>query len=86
MYSKAAIGLRLPLRRGLSEPEAALYIGLSSSKFRELVNAGAMPRPRVIGRRRIWDIDDLDAAFKALPIEGGETSEADTWADLACCS
>jgi hypothetical protein len=83
MYSKAAIGSRLSLRRGLSEPEAALYVGLGSSKFRELVGTGIMPRPRVIGRRRIWDIDDLDAAFKALPVEGGEICEADTWADMA---
>jgi hypothetical protein len=86
MYSKSATGARLPLRRGLSEPEAALYVGLGSSKFRELVNAGIMPRPRLIGRRRIWDIDDLDAAFKALPVEGGETCEADTWADMAQCN
>jgi hypothetical protein len=40
MYSKAAISSRLPLRRGLSEPEAAVYIGVSPSKFRELVGAG----------------------------------------------
>ena len=80
MYSKAVIGSRLPLRRGLSEPEAALYIGLSSSKFRELVGAGVMPRPHLIGRRRIWDIDDLDAAFKALPVEG--EAGTDTWADM----
>jgi excisionase family DNA binding protein len=83
MYSKAAIGSRLPLRRGLGEPEAAVYVGLSSSKFRELVDTGVMPRPHLIGRRRIWDIDDLDAAFKALPVEGGEACEADTWADMA---
>ena len=32
-----------------------------------------MPRPRVVGARRIWDVDELDPAFKALPREGGET-------------
>lgn len=83
MYGKIAIGSRLPFRRGLSEPEAALYVGLGSSKFHELVATGAMPRPHLIGRRRIWDIDDLDAAFKALPVEGSETCEADTWSDMA---
>ena len=44
MYSKAAIGSRLPLRRGLSEPEAAVYIGLSPSSFVSLsarVNAAS---------------------------------------------
>ena len=86
MYSKAAIGSRLPLRRGLSESEAALYVGLGASKFRELVGMGIMPRPRLIGSRRVWDIDDLDAAFKALPVEGGEECEADTWADIMPCS
>jgi hypothetical protein len=86
LYTKAAIGSRLFTRRGLSEPEAALYIGLSASKFRELVGTGIMPRPRLIGRRRVWDIDDLDAAFKALPFEGGEECEADTSADITPCS
>ena len=31
-----------------------------------------MPRPRVAGGRRIWDVEELDLAFKALPREGGE--------------
>ena len=31
-----------------------------------------MPRPRVAGRRRIWDTEELDLAFKALPREGGD--------------
>ena len=83
MYGKAVIGSRLSVRRGLSEPEAGLYIGISASKFRELVGTGIMPRPRLIGRRRVWDIDELDAAFKALPIEGGEQGGAETWADMA---
>lgn len=67
---KADIAARLPIRRGLGEAEAALYIGISSTKFSELVKAGQMPRPRLIGRRRVWDIDDLDAAFRGLPYEG----------------
>jgi len=86
MYTKSAVGSRLFLRRGLSEPEAALYVGLGASKFRELVDTGIMPRPHLIGRRRVWDIDDLDAAFKALPVEGGEECEANTWADITPCS
>ena len=45
-----------------------------------------MPRPRVVGGRRIWDVDELDLAFKALPREGGEgepiftSGDADSWA------
>jgi excisionase family DNA binding protein len=80
--NKSALAARFHSRRGLAEGEAALYIGLSASKFRELVTQGVMPRPRLIGRRRVWDIDDLDAAFKSLPIEGNP-GEHDTWADVA---
>jgi hypothetical protein len=46
-----------------------------------------MPRPRLAGGRRIWDVEELDLAFKALPREGGEAevffaSEGDSWADF----
>lgn len=67
---KADIAARLPIRRGLGEAEAALYVGIGSTKFRELVDDGRMPRPRVIDGARVWDIDELDAAFKALPRAG----------------
>ena len=72
MPSKASIASRLPVRRGLDESEAAVYISLSPSCFRKLVDEGRMPRPRVAGRRRIWDTEELDLAFKALPREGGD--------------
>ena len=87
MTSKASIAGRLPVRRGLSEPEAAIYLSLSPSFFRRLVEQGMMPRPRVAGSRRIWDVEELDLAFKALPREGGEaglifaTDTADSWTD-----
>jgi len=32
-----------------------------------------MPRPRLAEGRRIWDVEELDLAFKALPREGGDT-------------
>jgi excisionase family DNA binding protein len=76
---------RFNLRRGLGECEAALYVGISTSKFRALVEDGSMPRPHLVGRRRIWDVDDLDAAFKSLPVEG-EAQEIDTWSDVAASS
>ena len=46
-----------------------------------------MPRPRLIGGRRIWDVEELDLAFKALPRERGDAEPAfadgpdDSWAD-----
>lgn len=83
MRSKTSIAPRLHIRRGLSEAEAALYVGLGITKFRSLVDEGRMPRPRIIDRRRIWDVDDLDAAFKALPIENEvstmRTRESNPW-------
>lgn len=78
---KSVIGARLPIRRGLGESEAALYVGLGATKFGELVKAGVMPKPRRIGSSRLWDIDDLDAAFKALPLEGdkGNVEAPNPW-------
>jgi hypothetical protein len=78
--SKTATAPRLQIRRGLGEAEAALYVGLGASKFRELVQAGRMPRPRILDTRRLWDVDDLDAAFKSLPVDGA--TEKDSWSDV----
>jgi predicted DNA-binding transcriptional regulator AlpA len=71
----------LPIVFGLGEIEAAAAIGISASKFRELVKAARMPRPRRIDGRAIWDVDELREAFKALPHDG-ESEKADTWADM----
>jgi excisionase family DNA binding protein len=88
MTTKAAIGRRFPLRRGLDEREAALYLSLSPSFFRRLVVTGSMPKPRMIGSRRIWDIDELDRWFMDLPRQGGngavgdrDAQIEDSWAD-----
>lgn len=75
MTTKAEISALLPIRRGFSEMEAAGYLSLSPSFFRQLVIANKMPRPRLIGARRVFDIQELDAAFKAMPREGGETED-----------
>lgn len=72
MSRKALLSLNLPIRRGLSETEAAIYLSFSPSFFHRLVDLGVMPRPRIAGGRRIWDVEELDVAFKALPREGGE--------------
>lgn len=53
-------------RRGLSCAEAADYIGVSVTKFLELVRDGRMPKAVEIDRRRIWDIRRLDQAFDAM--------------------
>jgi len=81
--AKSTIAGRLSIRRGLDEGEAAVYLSLSPTLFRQLVAQDIMPRPRVVGRRRIWDVEELDRAFVALPREGGESGEveANSWAD-----
>jgi hypothetical protein len=67
-------------RRGLNRVEAAIYIGISPSKFDQLVADGRMPKPRRLDGRKLWDIRELDAAFDAL---GEETELADnTWNDF----
>ena len=70
--------------RGLSRVEASRYIGIGTTKFDELVGAGRMPRPRVIGARKVWDRIELDAAFADLPHEGeDERARDDVWAKVA---
>ena len=69
MASKPAISAKLPFRRGLAESEAAIYLSLSASFFRDLVKRGVMPPPRLVGKRRVWDVEEIDIAFKALPHE-----------------
>ena len=55
-----------PPRRGLSRTEAATYVGISPTKFDELVADGRMPGPVRIDSRKLWDIRNLDLAFDAL--------------------
>lgn len=64
----------LPL--GMNRERAAAYVGMSAAKFDELVAEGLMPRPKTVGRRRIWSRYALDAAFEALP-DGEERNPLD---------
>ncbi len=56
---------------GLSRDEAARLIGVGVTKFDEMVSAGEMPKPKLVGRRRIWNRISVEAAFHDLPEEGG---------------
>lgn len=62
----SVLPLSLP-PRGLSRVQAAAYIGVSPSKFDELVADKRMPKPKCIDKRRLWDRQGLDEAFFALP-------------------
>jgi hypothetical protein len=71
----------LPVIFGISRFEAAAAIGISAILFDTLVEAGQMPKPRRIDTQRVWDVDELRAAFKLLPYDG-ESKEHNTWDDL----
>lgn len=67
--------------RGLSRVEAAAYVGISATKFDELVSTGRMPAPKRIDGRVVWDRLRLDAAFEALPDESNYAD--DPWGSAA---
>lgn len=65
--SRAVLATLTYAPRGLSREEAARYVGISPSKFDQLVTARAMPEPRRVGTRKVWDRQELDLAFDELP-------------------
>jgi hypothetical protein len=81
MTTRREVAARIPIVFGLPEPEAAAAVGIGVTKFRELVETRRMPRPRKIDGRLVYDVDELRAAFKALPHDRAE-AEVDTWADV----
>ncbi len=72
----------LPIVFGLGRVEAAGAIGVSATTFDGLVNDGLMPAPRLVRGRLVWDVDELRAAFKALPKKDDAPEEVDTWAGV----
>jgi hypothetical protein len=66
-------------RRGLNRVEAALYIGVSPSKFDEMVSDGRMCSPMRIDARVVWDIRQLDAAFEKLPSDETHDDDVNSW-------
>lgn len=56
--------------RGLRREAAAGYVGVSASKFDEMVSKAIMPKPKRVDGCAIWDRLALDAAFDELPSEG----------------
>lgn len=53
-------------KRGYSEKEAAEYLGSSTRVIREQVAKGNLP-VRYLGAKKLYDREDLDAFFRALP-------------------
>lgn len=67
--------------RGLNRVQASAYVGVSPTKYDELVADGRMPPPKHIDGRRVWDRVALDAAFAALP--GGTANDDNPWDAVA---
>lgn len=65
--------------RGLSRVQAAAYLGIGASLFDELVASRAMPPPKRIKSRRVWDRLAIDKAFSALPNADGSVPEELIW-------
>jgi predicted DNA-binding transcriptional regulator AlpA len=79
MSEHALQRIEMAPRRGLSRVEAARYVGVSPTKFDQLVDSGRMPRPKRLDGRVIWDVRALDLAFDEIP---DDAKEVDTWGDL----
>ena len=68
------------LPRGLCRGQGAEYIGVSPTKFDQMVADGRMPKPKRIDGRVVWDRLQLDSAFAALP---DENDRDDVWSKVA---
>lgn len=67
--------------RGLCRVEAARYIGVSPTKFDEMVAASRMPPAKRIDARKVWDRLALDRAFSDLPDDAQDI--ANPWDEVA---
>jgi len=69
--------------RGLSREEAARYVGISPTKFDQMVADGRMPHPRRIDGRKVWDRRMVDASFDRLPVQDHEEpDDANPWDEV----
>lgn len=67
--------------RLMRAPDAAKYLGMSETRFRDHVNEGRIPQPKVDGKARTWDIADLDSFADSLPRKGEPAN--DDWDGVA---
>jgi len=69
--------------RLISREAAAAYICVSANLFDQMVRAGSMPKPKILGaRRRAWDLRELDIAVDLLPSDGNDVDLDETWSDV----
>lgn len=82
VHPSGRIAVAPPSRRGLSRVQAAQYVGISPSKFDQLVADGRMPRPVKIDGRSLWDVRRLDMAFDALATTDDDEVADPSWSDV----
>ncbi len=66
----------------MSRVEAADYIGVSPTKFDEMVKDSRMPQPKLINSKKLWSRVKIEQAFAELP-EAGQTLPDNPWSDCA---
>jgi hypothetical protein len=67
--------------RGLRREQAAQYLGVSPTKFDQMVADGRAPKPKHIDGCRVWDVRALDLAFDRLD---GNAEADDAWGRMSC--
>jgi hypothetical protein len=56
----------------------AAYACVSPNTWDDMVEKGIMPKARIlVGKRKAWDLREVDVAMDALPHEGEELVAAD---------
>ena len=77
--SKQAALPRTLAPRLIGREQAAAYVNVSPNTFDDMVEKGIMPKPRLlgVGRRKAWDLRDLDVSVDALPHDGEELAGTD---------
>jgi predicted DNA-binding transcriptional regulator AlpA len=77
MPKQGALPPTLP-PRPVTREVAAAYVCVSPNTFDEMIEQGIMPKPRIlVGKRRAWDLREVDVAADALPHDGEELVAGD---------
>jgi hypothetical protein len=58
-----------------------MYVGISPSKFDQMVDDGRMPGPRRVDCRKVWDVRELDLCFDDLPRDASDAAAGNSWDD-----
>lgn len=68
--------------RGVCRAAAAQYIGISATKFDQMVEDRRMPKPIALDGRRVWDVQALDRAFDKLAGQDDSNGDSNEWDEV----